>query len=95
MNAGPNGCSPVESDRHVERMVLLEIVALRPDRLSPEELAVRLEDRPDRLAILDAIDALKRSGLVRLTGEIIEPTHAAVCMSAIFELQPAGDQAKP
>lgn len=64
-------------------MVLLEIVAW--DRLTPEELAVRLEDEPDRLAILDAVDALKRCGLVRLNGEIFEPTQAAVGAAKIFQ----------
>lgn len=77
--------SDQKRDRHVQRMVLLEVVALHPDRLTPDELAVRLEDDPDRLAIMDAIDALKRSGLVRLTGEIIEPTHAAVGAAKIFQ----------
>jgi hypothetical protein len=87
MNVESGSCSPEKSGRQVERTVLLEIVALHPDRLTPEELSVGLEDQPDRLAILDAIDALKRSGLVRSTGEIIEPTHPATCMAAILELR--------
>lgn len=66
-------------------MVLLEIVALHPDHLTPDELATRLEDQPDRLAILDAVDELKRCGLVRATGEVIEPTHPAACMAAILQ----------
>lgn len=67
MNAGPCHRSPEASDRQVEQMVLLEIVALHPDRLTPEELAVRLEDQPDRLAIIDAIDSLKRCGISQLS----------------------------
>lgn len=96
MNADPGPCSPQACDRQVERMVLLEILALRQDhsRLTAEELAMRLEDQPDRLAILDAIDSLKRCGLVRLTGEVIEPTHPAACMAEIFGLQPTEDRTK-
>jgi hypothetical protein len=75
--------SDQERDRQVQRMVLLEIVAW--NRLTPDELAVRLENEPDRLAILDAVDALKRYGLVRFNGEIIEPTHAAVGAAKIFQ----------
>lgn len=79
--------SDQEQDRQVEHMVLLEIVALHPECLTPDELAARLEGQPDRLAILDAIDALKRCGLVRLNGGIVEPTHPAMCMAMILELR--------
>ncbi len=97
MTSAPGSRSPEERDRYVESMVLLEIVALHPDHLTVDELLVRMEDDPgdmDRLAIRDAIASLMRCGLVRLTGEIIEPTHPAVCMTAIFDLLPAGDRAK-
>ncbi|HKB52010.1 MAG TPA: hypothetical protein VKC63_11375 [Solirubrobacterales bacterium] len=72
----------------VENVVLLQIATLHPDHLTPEELIVRLEDPSDtgRAAILNAIGALKRSGLVRLTGEVVEPTYAAV--RAVEILQP-------
>lgn len=74
--------SPQEHDRQIERMALLEIIALHPERLTTDELVNRL-DGTDRLAI---VDALKRSGLARSTGEVIEPTQAAVC--AVKVLQP-------
>jgi hypothetical protein len=48
---------------------------------------VRMEDGPngaDRLAILDSLQALKRSGLVRFNGEIVEPTHAGVRAAEIL-----------
>jgi hypothetical protein len=75
-------------DREVKRMVLTEIVSLLPERLTVPELAVCLEDGPkdtDRLTTVDAVGALKRDGLVRLTGEIVEPTHAALSAAEIFQ----------
>lgn len=72
-------------DRQAERMVLAEIVALHPARLTTEELVTRLEAGPgDRLPILDALGALKRSGLARL-GDVIEPTLAAIAAAEIFD----------
>jgi DNA topoisomerase IA len=70
-----------EGDVRVENVVLMEIATLHPDHLTSEELVVRLEE--DRAgasspAIEDSIEALRRSGLVRLTGEVIEPTYAAL-----------------
>jgi hypothetical protein len=38
----------------------------------------------DRVEILDALLALKRSGLVRQNGEVIEPTRAAIRADEIF-----------
>jgi hypothetical protein len=75
-----------ERDLWIENAVLLEIVALHPDHLTREELVARLEDdaNTDRLVIMDAVDALKRSGLVRLTGDVIEPTFAALRAAVIL-----------
>lgn len=39
----------------------------------------------DRIAILDALQELKRSGLVRFNGEAIEPTYVALRSAEIFE----------
>jgi|GEM_PF-6782955 len=42
--------------------------------------------KTDRVVVLDALNALKRSGLVRLNGKVVEPTHAALRAAAIFGL---------
>jgi hypothetical protein len=75
-------------DLRIEYDVLREIVDLRPDHLTCDELVVRLEDEPtdtDPVAIMDSLHALKRSGLARCNGEVIEPTHAAVRAVEIFD----------
>jgi hypothetical protein len=80
--------SPQERDLWVENAILSEIIALHPVHLTREELVVRMEDGPSetgRVAVLDSLQALKRSGLVRFTGEVVEPTYAALRAAAIFE----------
>lgn len=86
---GASGGSPQEQNLWVEHALLSEIVILHPDHLTAEELIVRMEDgtsATDRIAILDTLQALKRSGLVRFNGEVVEPTHAALCAATIFRL---------
>jgi hypothetical protein len=81
--------SSEERDLWVEHALLSEIITLHPDHLTSEELVVRMEDGPSetgRIAILDSLQALKRSGLVRITGEVVEPTYAALRTAAIFQL---------
>ncbi|HEY8816272.1 MAG TPA: hypothetical protein VIP57_14350 [Candidatus Dormibacteraeota bacterium] len=78
--------SPEERDLRVEQALLSEIIALS-DRLTPEELILWMRGRssdPDRIEILDALLVLKRSGLVRQNGEVVEPTHAAIRADEIF-----------
>jgi Fe2+ or Zn2+ uptake regulation protein len=73
----------------VENAMLLEIIALHPDHLTDEELVVKLEDRQSetgRVAILDSLQALKRSGLTRQNGDVVEPTYAALRAAEIFQL---------
>jgi hypothetical protein len=80
--------SPEQNDLRVESVVLLEIVSQHPSHLTSEELVVRLEDGPDgtsRVAILDSLNALKRYGLIRFNGEIVEPTFAAIRAAAILQ----------
>lgn len=80
--------SPEERDLRVEYALLSEIIILHPSHLTAGELVVRMEDGPgntDRIAILDALQALKRSGLVRFNGEVVEPTFATLRASAIFQ----------
>ena len=78
--------SPEERSLHLEQTLLSEIITL-PDRLTPEELILWMQDKPSdsgRIEILDALLVLKRSGLVRQNGEVIEPTLAAIRADEIF-----------
>ena len=77
-----------DRDLRVERALLSEIIFLHPDHLTSGELVLKMEDGPSgagRIAILDSFQALKRSGLVRLNGKVVEPTYAALRAAAIFE----------
>jgi hypothetical protein len=82
----PSSSSPEERSLGVEQVLLSEIIALA-DRMTPEELILWMRGESsdaDRVEILDALLALKRSGLVRQNGEIIEPTRAAIRADEIF-----------
>jgi hypothetical protein len=64
----------------VESVLLAEINSFHPGHLTIDELVLRLEDKPSRVsrvAIQDAISALRRSGVVRVNGQVVEPTHTA------------------
>lgn len=87
----PSSESLEDKDLRVEQGLLSEIVSLHPDHLTFEELVLKTEDGPndtDRIAILDSFQALRRSGLVRLNGEVIEPTYAALRAAVIFDFFP-------
>lgn len=63
-----------------EGVVLMEIHNLLPERLTIDELILRLGDPQSGLSsteIKDAINALERSGVVRRNGQVVETTHAA------------------
>ena len=82
----PSSKPPERRDLLVEQALLSEIITL-PDRLTPEELVRWMQDKPSdagRIEILNALLVLKRSGLVRQNGEVLEPTHAAIRMDEIF-----------
>jgi hypothetical protein len=84
----PSSKSLEDRDLWLERALLSEIIFLHPDHLTFEELALKMEDGPSgtgRIAILDSFQVLKRSGLVRLNGEVVEPTYAALRAATIFE----------
>lgn len=88
-NEGAGGMPPQDCDLWLEHALLSAIVFLHPDHLTAEELVVRMEDEMseiDRVAVLDTLQALKRSGLVRLNGKVVEPTYAALCAATIFRL---------
>lgn len=76
-----------EQDLEAEALVLLESISSLPHRLTFEELALRLGDHGgemDRAAVVDAIKGLKRSGVVRVTGKVVEPTLAALHVAALL-----------
>lgn len=78
---------PEECDLRIEQALLSEIITLHPDRLTPEELVRWMQGKPSdagRIAILDALLVLERSGLVRQNGEVLEPTHVALRADEIF-----------
>jgi hypothetical protein len=82
----PSSPSSEKRRLRVEQALLSEIIAI-PDRMTPEELVRWMQDKPSdagRIAILDALLVLKRSGLVRQNGEIVEPTRTAVRADEIF-----------
>jgi hypothetical protein len=81
--------SPAELDLRLENALLTEIVSQHPNHLTQEELVTRMEDCPtgtDRIAILDSLQELKRSGLIRLNGGVVEPTFAALRAAVVFEM---------
>lgn len=83
------GPLPAERDHRLESSLLEEIITQHPDRLTQDELVLRLEGGPNgtgRIAILDSLQELKRSGVIRFNGEIVEPTFAALRTAEIFEV---------
>jgi hypothetical protein len=75
----------------VENALLSEIILLHRDHyhLTVEELAVRMEDGAngtERVDVLDSLQELKRSGVIRATGDVIEPTYTALRTAEILQL---------
>ncbi len=78
-----------KDDRQVEQDLLAEIISLAPCHLTLEELIVKMKGEPsgtNRVAILDPLDELRSMGLIRLNGDVVEPTYAALCAAEIFEI---------
>jgi superfamily II helicase len=78
-----------EKDRQVEQDLLSEIISLNPRHLMLEELVVKMKggsSDTDRIAILDPLDELRSYGLIRLNGDVVEPTYAALCAAEIFQI---------
>jgi len=77
-----------ECDMKIQYAILAEILTLHPDHLTTEELILRMEDTGDehRVVLIDMIRALTSFGLVRINGEVVEPTYAALRSAALFEL---------
>lgn len=78
-----------EKDRQVEQDLLSEIIGLHPSHLTVEELVVKMKggsSAEDRNAILDPLDELRSYGLIRLNGDVVEPTYAVLCAAEIFQI---------
>jgi hypothetical protein len=79
------------ADRHLslENALLTEIITQHLGYLTQDELVMRMTDDPTgmgRIEILDSLQELKRSGLVRFSGEVVEPTFSASRAAEIFEV---------
>jgi hypothetical protein len=77
---------PLNHDE-IERAVLTEIVCLHPARLTLPELELRMtadRNHSEGAAVKDSIQMLKRSGLVRQNGDVLEPTYPALRAAAVF-----------
>jgi hypothetical protein len=73
--------------KQVELAVLLEVVELHPDHLTPAELVLRMsEGRDEEEELRGAIRELEGSGLLRCTENAIAPTAAAIRAAALLTL---------
>jgi hypothetical protein len=80
---------PAERALRLEHALLDEILTQDPNHLTQDELILRMEGGPndtDRGAVLDALQELKRSGVIRLNGEVVEVTYPVLRTAEIFEL---------
>jgi len=76
-----------ERDQRLEIAILTEVVGLHPERLTRDELTLRMADGPgeaDRVVVGDCLQELRRDGLIRLNGEVVEPTRAAMRAAEVF-----------
>jgi hypothetical protein len=83
------GSSIGERNLRLEHALLDEVLTQDPNHLTQDELTLRMEGGPngtDRSAVLDALQELKRSGVIRLNGEVVEATFAVLRTAEIFEL---------
>lgn len=75
---------PQHDPEHVARAVLEEVLRLHPQRLTVDELSLRIAGDPeDDLEIetaTEAIHGLRASGLIRYRNDdrVVEATHAAL-----------------
>jgi hypothetical protein len=73
--------------RQIELAVLIEVIELHPDHLTPEELVLRLSGkRNEEEELNSAIRGLKDAGLLRDAGDAVAPTGAALCAAVLFML---------
>jgi hypothetical protein len=71
----------------VEHAVLMAILELHPEHLTASELVLKVAGeggQAEREEIRQAIRDLRGSSLLRYTGDVVEPTHAAVRAGEVF-----------
>jgi len=82
---------PGEEDRRRQQGILLEVLEQFPVTLTVDELVrtqatQRLGDQ-DSEPWEQAITDLRRDGLLRLNGEVVEPTLAAIRANELMDMQ--------
>ncbi len=71
---------PLPEQDRFESAVLREIIYLLPARPTFDELRLSVGDKDDHgVSTEDAIWGLRRAGLVRYSGDVLEPTLPALC----------------
>jgi hypothetical protein len=82
---------PGEEDRRRQQGILNEVLELFPVTLTVEELVrTQVTQRlGDQVAEPweQAITELRRAGLLRLSGDVVEPTLAAIRMNELLDVQ--------
>ena len=78
--------TPQDRLTKLEAFVLEQLATLHPDRLTTDELALSMGSRIGRIAFDDALAGLRRSGLARQNGDIVELTYAALCAHELLTL---------
>lgn len=77
-------------DDPAEHAVMARVLLLHPDHLTTHELLLDLTTRMDgqapNVTYRDAICSLRASGLLRVEGESVLPTRAALHMNELAEL---------
>jgi hypothetical protein len=83
-------CPPRYNATLVARAILEEAIDLHPQRLTVDELSLRVVADPadgrEVETASEAIRDLRRSGLLRYRNDdrVVEPTHAAFCARALL-----------
>lgn len=79
----PPTFNPVQTEQSLLELIL----ELHPEHLTADELVRELTqdgNRSEANDVRDAIDSLRRSGLLRYLDRVIEPTRAAVCAGELL-----------
>jgi hypothetical protein len=73
-------------EKAAEELVLQEVISLLPARVTVSELLLCLSSRKvmDKAGVYDAIRELRRFGLLRFSGNVLEPTLAAFRAADLF-----------
>jgi len=77
-----------EQDAATEAAILAQLLALHPARLSFEELLREIASDPAEFAERDAVERgvrdLAAAGLLRRSGDLVEPSRAALRFSELL-----------